>query len=313
MANPELLNSTQMAQFVARGFLRFDALVPEALNQKFLSDIGSLHGLEKGAELDDIRQHYKAIMRSSAIPIVKPGTRLADAYPTDSALGELVNLPAVHGVIQSLLGENAALDHHFLHVTFPPACYEAIGQRSTSQPTHQDSTIDPRRAFDVQIMYFPHEVTREMGGTRFLPGSHLRIVSEASIGRYQNLRGQEHVICPAGTVFFLHHGIWHGGGHNTSDELRYMFKIRLCPTVRQSRKWDLSDLPNDHFEQRPIFWTDGEPDEQHIHSILTTGEPWFEYDTGRLEYLNRIRLWRYMLGDESFDADYWLTRIENEH
>ena len=31
-----------------------------------------------------------------------------------------------------------------------------------------------------------------------------------------------------------------------------------------------------------------------------------------LEYLNRIRLWRYLLGDDSFDADYWLTRVENE-
>ena len=49
-----------------------------------------------------------------------------------------------------------------------------------------------------------------------------------------------------------------------------------------------------------------------MHTILTTPEPWFEADTGRLEFLNRIRLWRYLLGDERFDADYWLTRIENE-
>jgi hypothetical protein len=78
------------------------------------------------------------------------------------------------------------------------------------------------------------------------------------------------------------------------------------------RLWDDTDLPNDHFEQRPIFWTDGNPDPDHLHSILTTPEPWFEADTGRLEYLNRIRFWRYLLGDESFDADYWLTRVENE-
>ncbi len=43
-ASLELLNSTQMARFVARGFLRFDAVVPDALNQKFLADIGSLYG-----------------------------------------------------------------------------------------------------------------------------------------------------------------------------------------------------------------------------------------------------------------------------
>jgi len=45
---------------------------------------------------------------------------------------------------------------------------------------------------------------------------------------------------------------------------------------------------------------------------LTRLEPWFELDTGRLEILNRIRLWRYLLGDESIDVDYWLTRLEND-
>jgi hypothetical protein len=42
-----------------------------------------------------------------------------------------------------------------------------------------------------------------------------------------------------------------------------------------------------------------------------TPEPWFEQDTGRLEFLNRIRLWRYLTDDPTYDADYWLTRVEN--
>ena len=54
------------------------------------------------------------------------------------------------------------------------------------------------------------------------------------------------------------------------------------------------------------------PDPEDVHSILTAPEPWHEDDTGRLEYLNRIRFWRYLTGDDSFDADYWATRIENE-
>ena len=35
-------------------------------------------------------------------------------------------------------------------------------------------------------------------------------------------------------------------------------------------------------------------------------------DTGRLEILNRVLLWRHLLGDEAADVDYWLTRVENE-
>ena len=303
-----LLNSAQMVEFASRGFLRMDGVIPDELNRQFLADIG--HVDEEA--ITTTRAHYANVMASSAIPVVCAGTPLADAYPDGSAVRKLVDLPVIKGAIQSLVGRSPTFDHHFLHISFPPRFYEQSESPQVSQHTHQDSTIDPRKAFDLQVLYFPHAVTREMGGTRFIPGTHLRVVSEASISRYQNIRGQQHVVCEAGTVLFLHMGVWHGGGLNESDKVRYMFKIRLCPTERQVRLWDDSDLPNDHFEQRPIFWTDGQPDADHLHSKLTCAEPWFEADTGRLEYLNRIRFWRYLLGDETFDADYWLTRIENE-
>jgi hypothetical protein len=41
-----------------------------------------------------------------------------------------------------------------------------------------------------------------------------------------------------------------------------------------------------------------------------TPEPWHENDTGRLELLNRVKLWRYLTGDPDYDADYWATRLE---
>ena len=63
--------------------------------------------------------------------------------------------------------------------------------------------------------------------------------------------------------------------------------------------------------QRPIFWLREAQDPEHLHSILCRLEPWYEQDTGRLEILNRIRFWRCLLGDPDFDADYWLSRIEN--
>jgi len=304
----QLLTSAQMAEFAARGVLKMEAVVPDAINRQFLDDVGHVDE----SEIEGVAEHYGRIQRSSAIPVVKAGTPLSAAYPTGSALSRLMALPRVAGAVVSLVGSHCVLDHHFLHVTFPPRFFKEAGRRHASQHTHQDSTIDPRQAFDMQIMYFPHEVTREMGGTRYLPGSHLRVVSESAIARYQNVSGQQHVVCPAGTLLFTHMGIWHGGGLNQSDRLRYMFKIRLCPTQRQCRLWDHSDLGADHFEQRPIFWRASVSDIDPIHQQLTRGEPWFEGDTGRIEFINRIRFWRYLLGDESFDADYWVTRVENE-
>ncbi len=308
MTDSVLLKTPDMARFVARGFLRFDAAVPHAINERFMDEVGR----PPEATGEKLMKAYGKLLAASRVPAVAAGTPLADAYPADSAIAAMLDLPVVRGAIESLVGRDPVFDHHFLHITFPPAFYAAMGMPNTSQHTHQDSTIDTRRAFDIQIMYFPHAVTREMGGTRFIPGTHLRIVSEAAVARYQNVRGQQHVVCPAGTLLFLHHGMWHGGGVNRSDSLRYMFKIRINPTVRQERLWDTSDLGNDHAIQRPIFFVKEAPDPNHPHTILTTPEPWFEADTGRLEYLNRIRLWRHLLGDASFDADYWMTRVENE-
>jgi hypothetical protein len=53
-------------------------------------------------------------------------------------------------------------------------------------------------------------------------------------------------------------------------------------------------------------------DENDVQSILCSSEPWYEDDTQRLEFINRIQLWRYLLGDARADAHYWSTRVENE-
>ena len=308
MNESPLLTSAQMATFVARGFLRFDGVVPDAINQQFMAEAGDIPSAEAGTR---IRKIYGDALAANQIPEVPAGTPLAEAYAPNSALARLLDLPLVRGAIQSLVGEAPVFDHHFLHVTFPPA-YHAAGQsENVSQHTHQDSTIDPRTAFDLQIMYYPHAVTRPMGGTRFIPGTHLRKVSEVALGRYQNIRGQQHMVCEAGTLLFLHHGIWHGGGVNLSDRTRYMFKIRMHASGRQTRGWDLSDLPNAE-TQRPIFYRKSAPEAGTVATLLTTPEPWFEQDTGRLEYVNRIKLWRYLTEDPSFDVDYWLTRLEAE-
>ena len=305
---PPLLSDEQMARFVARGFLRFDAAVPAEINQLFLAEAGQAPEAEPGGKL---RAAYGALLAGNAIPEIAPGAPLSKAYPKGGAIARLLDLPLVRGAIQSLLGDDPVFDHHFLHVTFPPRYHEAGGGENVSQHTHQDSTIDPRLAFDVQIMYYPHAVTRDMGGTRFIPGTHLRKVSEVALGRYQNIRGQQHMVCEAGTLLFLHHGVWHGGGVNVSDQTRTMFKIRMHASGSQKRRWNLTDRPAAE-SQRPIFYVKGQRPADTVAAILTTPEPWFEQDTGRLEFVNRIKLWRYLTDDPDFDADYWLTRLEHQ-
>ena len=302
-----LLSSLDMARFVARGFLRFDGVVPDEINRAFMEEAGDF-----AAPGGSIRKVYGQALASSAIPEVPAGIPLAQAYPEGSALKALTELPLFQGVVTSLLGQDPIFDHHFLHVTLPPEYHQAPGGEAVSQHTHQDSTVDPRLSFDVQVMYYPHAVTREMGGTRFIPGTHLRKVSEVALGRYQNIKGQQHMVCEAGTLLFLHHGIWHGGGVNHADRTRSMFKIRMRASGRQTRQWDTSDLKRPN-HQRPIYFIKSLPDPDTVESILMAPEPWHEQDTGRLEMINRVKLWRYLTEDPDWDVDFWMTRLEGVH
>ena len=258
-----LLTSVQMAHFVAHGSLRMDAVVPDEMNQQAIAV------LQAGI---------------SAVPY---GTPLSETFEEGSFVQRLVQLPEVAGAIQSLVGPEPTVDHHAVHIR--------KARDGEAQNLHADAIIDVRPdAFDVQLMYYPQEVTLEMGGTLSVPGSHLRKINETDTGRYQNLRGQTRLTCPAGTVVFLHHGIWHGGRRNDSDIDRYMFKIRFNPTVRQVRLWNTEDLYDDA-----------------VAAELNTSVPWYENATGRLEFYNRVKLWQALTGDDTVDPDYWVTRVSN--
>jgi hypothetical protein len=258
-----LLTSVQMAHFVAHGSLRMDAVVPDEMNQQAIEVL------------------------KAGIPAVPYGTPLSETFEDDSFVDRLVKLPEIAGAIHSLVGPEPTVDHHAIHIR--------KAHEGEAQNLHGDAIIDVRPdAFDMQLMYYPQEVTLEMGGTLSVPGSHLRRTNETDTGRYQNLRGQTRLTCPAGTVVFLHHGIWHGGRRNDSDIDRYMFKIRFNPTVRQVRLWNTEDLYDDA-----------------VATELNTSFPWYESATGRLEIYNRVKLWQALSGDDTFDPDYWVTRVSN--
>jgi hypothetical protein len=255
-----LLNSKQMAQFVADGLLRFDELVPAELNRAACAEMeaGVLRG-KAGVPMDELWQ--------------------------DLAIGQVIRLPAIQGMIDSLVGPGPLYDHHAVHTV--------NANHEHGQIWHADAIIDTRMHFDVQFFYFAHDTPREMGGTMFLPGSQYRRVSESDIARYQNFLGQMPMVCKAGTVAVAHHGIWHCAQPNLTDNKRYMFKLRLNPTVRQKKLWNTDDI-----------------DDAEIPGLLNANHRWYGNEV-RLEAVNRIKMWRFLTGDDNFDLSYWLSRLEN--
>jgi hypothetical protein len=260
MSDQHLLNTKQVAQFAADGFLRFDGLVSDRLNKAACAQ------MEEG------------------LPRTKAGTPLPEIW-ADTPIGEVFSMPEIQGIYRSLVGPAPLYDHHAIHTV-------DVGKEQ-GQIWHADAIIDTRMHFDIQFFYFAHDTPREMGGTAFLPGSHYRQVSESDIARYQNFKGQTTMVCEAGTVAVAHHGIWHCAQPNLTDMKRYMFKLRLNPTVKQTRLWDTADM-----------------DDPKIMKALNENHGWYGNEV-RLEYVNRIKFWRFLTGDASFDMSYWMSRIEN--
>ncbi|MEM7737473.1 MAG: phytanoyl-CoA dioxygenase family protein [Deinococcota bacterium] len=277
MDKAHLLNNEQMATFVARGFLRFDELVPAELNQAVMAEIDA--GGIQGAPA---------------------GTPLSQCYQ-GSSIRKLLDMPEIQGIIHSLVGADPLFDHDAVHVREP--------NQGSAQGMHADSIIDTRMDFDVQLMYFPHDIPLEMGGTLLLPGSHYRRVNEMDIARYQNMLGQVSMVCKAGTILVLHHGIWHCGRQNKTDKKRYMFKVRLNPQEPQVKLWNTDGL-EDAGGSRELYAS--HKDEHDVQYILSKFEPWFENASGRLEIVNRTKQWRFLTGDDNFDVHYWLSRLENK-
>ena len=173
-----LLTTTQMAMFVARGFLRLEAVVPPEINAQAMEELPSLFR----SWLDE----FRAVLAdrptdSLEAPLPRSGSSLCDAYAPGSAFGRMVRVPAVAGAIASLVGGAAVVDHHFVHLKRPGDL--------TAQGLHCDAIIDSTTAFDIQLFWFPHDVAPRSGGTRFVPGTHLRRVNMDDVSRYQHLAG----------------------------------------------------------------------------------------------------------------------------
>ncbi len=279
---PELLTTCQVAEFVDKGFLQFDSVVPQTINDAAIKTF-SEHGM-----VDMLR--------------AKPdsGTPLADCYPDPSPIGAMLRLPRVAGIITSLVGPNPRFDHDWMHVRLPGDLVD--------QHLHQDAIVDTTLAFDIQIFWFFHAIEAGAGGTGFVPGSHLRRVNEMDIARYQNIVGQRDVVCPAGSIIVFHQGMWHRGRANRSEAERRAYKIRINPTRPQVRHWDLSDFDEVHGEVHDHLFANYRTDT--AAGMFRNHEPWHEVAAGRLETVQRSKLWRYMTGDGSFDSDWYLTRTE---
>lgn len=286
-----------MASFAADGYLRFEALVPDEINRAVLEELPDI----EVAKLAALGFGDRAATEDTFESLPNTLDPLSKCYPDSPGLGAFLRLPQIQGLVSSLVGDDPLFDHDFVH--------HLRGGHHNRQHLHPDAIADSAtHDFDIQLFYFPHEVLPGGGGTRFVPGSHLRRIPSSSTARYQHIVGEQFHSGPAGTVMVFHHGLWHAGQDNPSDIDRWMYKIRLGPDRPQRLLWNTSDFEAMHNDATDHVFAKSRTDS--VAAILRSTPPWMGTDEARYELVQRSEFWRYLTGDDTFDADYYLQRHE---
>jgi hypothetical protein len=209
-----------------------------------------------------------------------PGNEIYEEVPP---LREVYDHPTVRGALVSLLGPGVRMNPHRHCHASPP------GMRG--QQWHQDDVNKRHHRIErVLAMYYPHEVTPEMGPTLILPFTQYRNAPTARMASYGTFAHQVALAVPAGTVAITHYDLWHRASPNRSDRTRYMLKFlfdrteepdapswRADPARREAmltefiRVWPATDSQTDAYKHRIIWmnlwnwlWGGGPPEDSII-------------------------------------------------
>jgi hypothetical protein len=215
---PVLLSDDEVITFVIRGYHVVQTDFPAAFHRAIYDKISQLKD--------------------------NPGDGILDCVPE---LHQVYDHPAVRGALISLLGQNYAMNsHRHCHMNKP-------GTRS--QDWHQDGTNQRHHHVRTVLgMYYPQDVSADMGPTVVLPGTHFRNAPTDRMASYANFREQVVFNVPAGTVAITHYDIWHAASANTSQKMRYMCKFLFDRTDQPTQpSWNHDPASAAKAENRLIF------------------------------------------------------------
>ncbi|GMV82042.1 MAG: hypothetical protein AMXMBFR7_32260 [Planctomycetota bacterium] len=206
----KMLTETQIRQFFTHGFLVLKTDLPREFHEQTLSECRAV--LE--------RRHGN------------PGNNILPHVPKLQAVFEC---PTVKGALTSILGKR-----YFMH----PHRHMHENMQSAGGGWHKDSywgyhrQIRHHRPWWAMIMYYPQDVTLDMGPTGVLPGRAHHYSRDGEPGAAQ-------VTGEAGTCFLIHYDIWHRATANTSGKQRFMLKFEFMrleePSVEGAAGIDRAD------------------------------------------------------------------------
>ncbi len=208
----DLLDDTQMQQFITDGYITVRADYPPEFHQ-------------------DLYQQIEAMFESE-------GNTGNNILPRIPQIQKVFDHPALKGALTSLLGEGYIMNpHRHCHLN-PP---ESQGQHWHKDCYVFDHNMRHPRFQWVLALYYPQDTTEAMGPTGLLPGK--QFYKKVSHANPQLASEPAAPLCgEAGTVSLVHFDAWHRAMPNRSTKKRYMLKFQFARMQSpQAPSWNHRD------------------------------------------------------------------------
>lgn len=196
------LTDSEVLAFCRDGYVMLEAVVPQEINERVLAFTD---------------EH----------PELEPTMILLE----DWFMENVILNPKAAGAVRSLLGKDFHLpvlisNHRRNEVSQVPHSWHVDGNY---QFTH---TLN-----NLQVFYYPQDVTPTMGATEILPGSHFYRNQVRFMSHLNSIDGALKTAAPAGTIFITVYQIWHRTGYSQHKKLRNMLKYFYWRTTPPTRDW----------------------------------------------------------------------------
>ena len=217
----------------------------------------------------------------------EPGTKRTHNLTARAEIfREIIQVPKLVACMEYLLGTDYILSDMGARSPMPGMAAQHLhrdGGPFVPSPPYNVHTVLPLGA---QSMIALSEFTAENGATRLVPGSHLRDIDPTSVPAQE----ERLFICGPGTVLVYENRTIHGGGPNTTDELRYSIQGFCCRSTTRPFCDHTRSIPKELVEQAtPLLrrlWgfecqSAWEESPRHFKIVEAPGaRPRFDYNRG---------------------------------
>ena len=137
---------------------------------------------------------------------------------------QMIQLPEVVACMSYLLGDDYILCDMGARSAMPGLGAQALHRDGADFMPNPPYDVHKILPLHTQSMIALSDFTLENGATRYVPGSHLMDIHPDDIPPEDEKR----LICPAGTILIYDARLYHAGGANTSDKIRYAVQGFCC-------------------------------------------------------------------------------------